>query len=206
MLKRIAIALAITVLTLALIDRASLFIAPCGAGGGGYSNQKTSDDDNCALREGIVIAGIEWLREKPPEVWTALATIAIAAFTLTLWLSNEKMWRITRRSVVISRQSARAAQRSTEIAERALIAGERAFISIFNQNADRDIRTGHITYWRFVVTWINAGNTPTRNMENHVNASWPEAQWQNDWDFPDCWVAAEPRIPAPLGAPPKRGC
>jgi len=25
-------------------------------------------------------------------VWTALATVAIAAFTLTLWLSSEKMW------------------------------------------------------------------------------------------------------------------
>ena len=102
MLKRIAVALAMTIVALVLIDRASLVIPPCGPGGGGYSDQKRSDDDNCALREGIIVAGIERLREYPPEVWTALASLAIAIFTGTLWFSTDKLWRAGEKQIGIA--------------------------------------------------------------------------------------------------------
>ncbi len=93
MLKRIVLALAIFVVALALIDRFSLLVAPCGPGGGGYSDQKSANDDNCATREGIIVSGIEWLREQPPEFWTAIASFTIAIFTGTLWFSTDRLWR-----------------------------------------------------------------------------------------------------------------
>ena len=87
------VAVVITVIVaLVLVDRASLLVAPCGVGGGGYSDQKNPNDDNCAVREGIIIAGIEWLSDRSPETWTAIASLAIAIFTLTLWRSTDKLW------------------------------------------------------------------------------------------------------------------
>ena len=113
MLKRAAIALAI-VIALALIDRASLWFAPCGPGGGG-----------------IVVAGAKLLLEFGPEVWTALATIAVAAFTLTLWLSSEKMWKVTARSIAVARRSADAAERSAKTAELSLLSVEIPYLYPF---------------------------------------------------------------------------
>ncbi len=105
MLKRVAIALAITLAALALIDRASLLIAPCSVGDSETGYQKSAEDDYCAVRDGIVIAGIKRLSDTSPEAWTALATIAVAAFTLTLWLASEKMWYLTQKSVGISERT-----------------------------------------------------------------------------------------------------
>jgi len=107
----LAIALVIALL---LVDRSSLLIAPCGSGGGGYSDQKNANDDNCAIREGIVVAGIEWLSDRAPETWTALATLAVALFTWTLWRSSEKLWRITRISTIATRRAANAARKSAD--------------------------------------------------------------------------------------------
>jgi hypothetical protein len=70
----IVAAVVIMILAVTLIDRASLLIAPCSTGGGGYSDQKSTNDDNCAIREGIIIAGFEWLTERSPETWTALSS------------------------------------------------------------------------------------------------------------------------------------
>jgi hypothetical protein len=109
MLKRWIIAAFITALALILIDRASLPFAPCSERNSGQNNQKSADDDNCPVREGLIVAGMERLSEIPPDVWTALATVAIAAFTLTLWLSSEKMWKITKISADAAEMSAKAA-------------------------------------------------------------------------------------------------
>ena len=97
--RRIAAVWIATILVATLIDRASLLVAPCGIGGGGYSDQKDPNDDNCAIREGIVISGIELLDERAPETWTAIASFAIAIFTWTLWRSSEKMWKVTNLNV-----------------------------------------------------------------------------------------------------------
>jgi hypothetical protein len=127
---RIALVVVRTLFALALIDRVSLLIVPCGIGGGGYSDQKNPHDDNCAVREGVVISGIEWLSERSPETWTAIASIAIAIFTWTLWRSSEKMWRINRLSTTAARQSAYAAEVSARAATKAAethIGAERAW-------------------------------------------------------------------------------
>jgi hypothetical protein len=102
MLKRFLIAFPLMILSLAAIDRASLLIAPCREYRSAQNNYDGTNKDNCAVRESLIVAGVERLYETPPEVWTALATIAIAAFTLTLWLSSEKMWKISQDTLVVS--------------------------------------------------------------------------------------------------------
>jgi hypothetical protein len=148
MLKRIAIAFVVTFLALALIDRASLFVQPCGIGGGGYSEKGNPGDDDCAIRQAIVLAGFEWLREQPPEFWTALATIAVAFFTLTLWLSSEKMWQITSESLALARNEFQSSHRP--------------------KMRLKHVYLTHETNWRVggplevVLEFVNIGNSPAR--------------------------------------------
>jgi hypothetical protein len=91
LLKRIAIALATTIVGLALIDRVSLLFAP--------------------YDEGIIVAGLNQLRDKP-EFLTAMASVFIALFTATLWYSTDKLWRVTnetlRHNEVTTRRELRA--------------------------------------------------------------------------------------------------
>jgi hypothetical protein len=110
------IAAIVTAVALFLIDRLSLPFAPCSEHRTVQSDQETPNNDNCAVHEGLIIAGMERLAEIKPEVWTALATIAIAVFTLTLWLSSEKMWRVTRISAIATRRSALAARKAVDAA------------------------------------------------------------------------------------------
>jgi hypothetical protein len=95
MLRRLAIALPLTVAALILIDRGSLLVSRC----------------NSVPREGIIIAAIEWLANLPPEAWTALATTAIAAFTATLWWSTRGMLGATNQSIKLSIDEFRATHR-----------------------------------------------------------------------------------------------
>jgi hypothetical protein len=124
MLKRIAIVVAIGIAALAVIDRASLIFAPCGPGGGGYSEQKSYEQDDCAVHEGIVVAGVEWLFDRPPEVWTAIASLAIAIFTGTLWFSTDKLWRAGEKQRRLSR--AIALRQRLDMQEQIRIAKESA--------------------------------------------------------------------------------
>lgn len=107
-----------------------MLVAPCGPGGGSRVGQEGYQDDNCATREGIIIAGIEWLREQPPEAWTALSSLLIAIFTGTLWYSTDKLWRAGDRQIVTSRKIAAVQARQTRVsnreAQRAANAAERS--------------------------------------------------------------------------------
>ncbi len=107
----------------------------------------------------------------------------------------------------IAQTEADAARKSAETAERALIAGQRAFVS-----ASSFIPCGHlnakakIIAWSFAPTWVNAGDTPTRNLTNHINLLSFKGAIPKDWDFPDLWNAKsspEEREAIPLGIAPK---
>src|SRR5690242_11147579 len=127
---RLVAVLITVIVALVLIDRASLLIAPCGTGGGGYSDQKNPNDDNCSVREGIVITGIEWLSDRSPETWTAIASFAIAIFTWTLWQSSEKLWRISRISTIAARRAANASRRSADASTKQAKAAEDALTQL----------------------------------------------------------------------------
>jgi hypothetical protein len=106
-----------------------------------------------------------------------------------------------------SKESALAAKQSAEIARNALTAGQRAFISVsIDAIPVVDIKTDKIAKWTFIPVWKNTGETPTRNMKNHINIAIFEGPLDSKWDFPDCWsanIAPESRLPTPLGAAPK---
>lgn len=157
--------LAATIFALALIDRVSLLIAPCGYGGGGYNEQENPNDDNCAIRQGIVIAGFQWLHEEPPEIWTALATLAIAAFTATLWWSTRGLLRATNRTIAIASDD--------------LEFTHRARVSIFDASIQRQfvMEEGgkRRDFLRISYTLKNSGNFPaTRISESFADTCGPE--------------------------------
>jgi hypothetical protein len=181
MLKRIMIALAITIAALAFIDRVSLLVAPCGPGGGAYSDQKSPNDDNCATREGIVIAGIEWLREQTPEFWTVLATIAVAVFTWTLWLSTDKMWRVTDATLKHSERTAIRELRAYVSVKEILM---QQFRGLDTMGA-HGVIAGPVQNHRISVILENGGKAPTRKAIVNVNYELRDNDLPNDFDFPD---------------------
>jgi hypothetical protein len=79
---------------------------------------------------------------------TAVATVVIAAFTITLWV---------------------ATSRQAELTREALIANKRAFVYAVNifQAFDHDKTTG-LYNWRFRPVLRNSGDTPTKNMTMFV--------------------------------------
>lgn len=191
MLKRIAIALLITILALALIDRASLFVAPCGPGGGSYSDQKGYEKDDCATHEGIIVAGIEWLFDSPPEIWTALASLMIAVFTGTLWYSTDKLWRSGEKQIRLSRaialrqrldtqeqlriakeaadaakDAAEASAQQVKIAENALTQLERPYVFIFGVRGIKQDKSSQEFFVEYTVA--NYGKMPAIIEAPHI--------------------------------------
>lgn len=79
---------------------------------------------------------------------SALATIVIAAFTITLWIASREQARLTRE---------------------ALIAANRAFMfpTGLKQVFEMDIATG-LYNWRLRPEWRNSGETPTKNLTTYV--------------------------------------
>ncbi len=93
-----------------------------------------------------------------------------------------------------STEAANAAKKSAQIAERALIAGQRAFVSVaYRPSANLGDKDGKITNWTFTPIWSNAGDTPTRNMTNHITRMLFDKEIPPDWDFPNGWDAATPK-------------
>lgn len=156
---RIAVIVASTIFALALIDRASLLIVPCGIGGGGYSDHKSPNDDDCAARQGSIVAGVEWLSDQQPEFWTALATVAVAAFTLTLWLSTDKLWRAHERQFTLASSTA-----EQELRAYILVSGARVY-----RIDDPEQRTIKLSIRNF-------GKTPAANVKMAMGVGarpWP---------------------------------
>jgi hypothetical protein len=134
-------------------------------------------------------------------------TLYLAVFSgLLLIVAVFQIWLLLRAETV-AEKSANAANKSAEIAERALIAGERAFISVtFQPSANIDVATGNIIGWSFTPVWYNSGNTPTRDMQNHISRHMFVGMIPKDWDFPDAWASNSPvaeRVPIFIPGPPK---
>ena len=103
MLKRAAIVVAVTIAVLALIDFASssLVHRPCliekviGSGSKQNPNEENARRA-CAYQGGIIVVGISYIFSWKPEVWTAIGTLVIAAFTTILGLFTVSLARSTR--------------------------------------------------------------------------------------------------------------
>ena len=126
MLKRFLIALPLVLLALVLIDRASLVSAPCITAVGNQANERDNGkEERCTKREGIVVAGLETLKDIPAEWFTAFASIAIALFTFTLWRSTDRLWKAGESQIDSARESADASKKvadATQLQAEALVA------------------------------------------------------------------------------------
>jgi len=139
--------------------------------------EKTKEE-HCTTYQVVPFVGIKvaQILDKAGGIITALATIAIAIFTLTLKRATDKLWDAGERQLKLLSETSAAqsrdmkasiatAERSAEIAREAMIAGERAFVFATGVLAfwEIDQTTGHYM-WRFRPNWENSGDTPTKNM------------------------------------------
>ena len=87
-----------------------------------------------------------------------------------------------------ARQSADAAKQSAEVSKDALLVGQRSYVSMsFGQAINQDQVTKHVVGWIITPIWTNSGDTPTRNMRNHISAKVFDGQMPNNWHFPNIW-------------------
>ena len=129
------------------------------------SRQTTDKEGPVLLRE----ATVSYVRctgeyvETNKEGITALAMIAIAAFTCTLWLATSRQALLTRE---------------------ALVADKKAFVFPIglNQSYEKDTATSFYN-WRFKANWRNSGDTPTRNLRLHVVCELRDSLLPANFDF-----------------------
>jgi hypothetical protein len=107
MLKRCAIGAACYIAFLILVDRISLIFPPCFS----YyirpyqSHYESTEVYYCTTRDSLIVAAWKTLNSLPPEWLTAIATVTVACFTATLWLSTHRLWKATLRSARIAEQT-----------------------------------------------------------------------------------------------------
>jgi hypothetical protein len=132
-----------------------LLVAPCEYGNT-KNNEKSTSHYECTAREGVIIAGTEWLAELKPEVWTALATIAIAAFTGTLWWATLGTPRATNQTIRLTRKAFVAANRPKLIVRDVVVwqasTFESTFIGDFEGFKEGEKLAGHLVV-------VNVGGT-----------------------------------------------
>jgi hypothetical protein len=156
-----------------------------------------TEHEKCAVYQipVVVVRYIGWFLDAVSSALTAIATVAIGAFTYTLYKattglkdSTDKLWDAGERQIkvagdaaVAAEKAAGAAQRSAEIANNSLITTERAFVflddidpaPVFGLRGSGNNNT-EIQQFPIRPRWRNSGNTPTRNMAVIVNWTYSE--------------------------------
>lgn len=150
---RLALIFAAVIVVVATIDWASSFIMPCDVYYADTEQEKYNQSDNrCPFRGGVVGAGFEKIGSWGPEVWTAFATIAVAAFTFTLWLSTNRLWEAGKRQVQVAEKALIGSTKATEM----LASMERPYVTSggdLKWHAGKELFELHVE---------NHGKTPTR--------------------------------------------
>ena len=101
---------------------------------------------------------------------TALATIAIALFTLVLWWATRKLWKVAqeqskdmKKSLTIAEEAADAAKKGAEVAERALHISEQAYLTVDHFAFKKPLEVGKKPEIKMSI--INNGRTPAQIIE-----------------------------------------
>jgi hypothetical protein len=154
----------------------------------------------------IVIETTKFLNDCGASI-SALATIAIAYFTLTLKRATDKLWLAgeaqaaitrdiateqasqTREAIAQAKLSADAATKQVEISRSSVTTIERAYVFCerIDANWTADKPSELVRKWSFNVVWRNSGKTPTRWGRNCMN-TWVGAnvgELPDDFDFAD---------------------
>jgi hypothetical protein len=115
---------------------------------------------------GITVAAIKWIVGiiSNPQAITALATVAIALFTLTLW-------RTSSRQATITREAVETAEAANDLNRQNAIASRRAWLAI------KDVKLKHPTQFTeelivygTKVTIKNLGQTPAKSVWIHLES------------------------------------
>lgn len=118
--------------------------------------------------------------QSSPDWWMVIPTWLLAFFTLGLFIYTARLWRATGQLVQESRNSLESTQRAF------------VFIKTFEVRNIPDPKKLII-----LPQWENSGDTPTKNMLNHVNWAYFEHDLPDDFDFPD--FSGEERTPTLIG-------
>jgi len=119
MARRALIAILIAAAVLAAIDRASSFFIPCPnqqivPTASDHKDQNKDEQKTCST-PGVIVQGMAliWntVAEWRPDVWSALATIAVAAFTLVLAVATNVQAGLTRDAIQVARDEFNATHR-----------------------------------------------------------------------------------------------
>ena len=114
----------------------------------------------------VAIRYVGWFLDAISPALTALATVAIGAFTFTLYRATDRLWQAGERQIKVAgdaanaaEKAASAAQRSAEVAEDTLTKVQRPYLFIYDVIGIRPGITehidGHIPY-----AVANLGHTP----------------------------------------------
>lgn len=143
-----------------------------------YANQKYCAGYEISVAVGRVI-------EAHNILITALATVAIAAFTFTLWRSTRDLWEATRDQAALTRDA-------LFHTERAFVFPKRSHWSVF-----LDPNTNELSHWTYAIEWENSGETPTRDMFTFVSLKLADEALPRGFDFPDGAGENVPTLRAP---------
>jgi hypothetical protein len=95
----------------------------------------------------------------------AVATLAIAGFTLTLWLTTRRLWRTSRQSIDAMRTSNETAERALKLQDAIGQAQVRAYLSLGTcKMGELPEKEGDPARQYFDVQLINSGNSPARSV------------------------------------------
>lgn len=120
----------------------------------------------------------------------AVATVVIAAFTIILAISTNRLWKETKAgsktAKIAAQATSRIAKRTAENAalwQTSFRQQMRAFVSIRNMRVERRPGPDGERRFYFLFDWVNTGNTPTKNMKTYVQFYLEDQPIPEDFDF-----------------------
>lgn len=132
-------------------------------------------EECCRLFTGPIVSAV-WDGIRSAVAWIdrnhdfviAASGLAVAVFTLTLWLSTLGLFKMARRqdvamrrSLRIARRTAAAATSAAKTAEDALLIPQRAYLCVVRQTTEPILNSdGVAVEWKFAIEVQNTGNTP----------------------------------------------
>ena len=152
------------------------------------------------LKDAAISVG-RWIQAHNGFV-SAVATVVIAAFTVTLWLANRKLWKATigllqvshehsrhmEKSLAIAQESANAAKKSAEVAEDTLQITQMAYVDITDHQLSRPLSIGVNPQIVYEIT--NHGNT-VAHITEVVNIVDIVNEFSLDPDYTKCKVVSK---------------
>jgi hypothetical protein len=133
----------------------------------------------CLYRPALFFAALEF-SQKYGEAITALGTLAIAGFTLTLWRSTDRLWS--------------SSEKSLRLTQRAFVYldGIKFEITLLDDNESNrkvELESGKdrslwVTRFAAQPRWRNSGNSPARNMVLETNFTIFPGTLPQDFEYP----------------------